>query len=80
MKLAKLIWTQKKKEIFLSSVILQREELRIFNYLLDGLTYEEIAEIEHCGVKKVASISKVIKAKYNVAQLENPDVLEPLPE
>lgn len=80
MKLAKLIWTPKKKEVFLSSVILTRRELEIFNMIIDGMTYEEIAEAKECCVKKIASDAKVIKAKYNVAQLENPDVLEPLPE
>ena len=79
-KLAKLIWTARKKEIFLSSVVLTIEELDVFNQLITGYTYEEIAENKLWGAKKVASIAKVIKAKYMVVQLEYPDIFEPLPE
>ena len=79
-KLAKLIWTARKKEIFLSSVVLTIEELDVFNQLITGYTYEEIAENKLWGAKKVSSIAKVIKAKYMVVQLEYPDIFEPLPE
>lgn len=80
MKLASLIWTARRKEVFLSSVTLKREELDVFNEMIKGIPYEEIAELHGCSVKKINSIAKVVKAKYRVAQLENPDILEPLPE
>lgn len=80
MKLAKLIWTKRRVEVFLSSVIFSREELDVFDFLIRGVPYEEIAEKCNCSVKKVNDLNKIIKAKYKVAQLENPDVLEPLPE
>lgn len=79
-KLSQLIWTQKRKEVFLSSVILTRDELEVFDWLIKGLQYDEIAELCKINNKKVAELNKIIKAKYRVAQLENPDVLEPLPE
>lgn len=79
-KLSKLIWTTKKKEIFLSSVVLTLDELDVFNYLISGYTYEEIADNKIWGIKKVSAIAKVIKAKYIVVQLEYPDIFEPLPE
>ena len=80
MKLAKLIWSKRKVDVFLSSVILSREELDVFEHLIRGVPYEEIAEQFNCSVKKVNELNKIIKAKYRVAQLENPDVLDPLPE
>mgnify|MGYP006329927413 FL=1 len=80
MKLAKLIWSKRRTEVFLSSVIFSREELDVFELLIRGIPYEEIAEQCNCSVKKVNELNKIIKAKYRVAQLENPDVLEPLPE
>lgn len=80
MKLAKLIWTTRRKEVFLASVILTRKELDVFDAIIMGDTYEEIAEARGWSVKKVNTIADDIKAKYRVAQAENPDVLEPLPK
>ena len=80
MKLAKLVWSKRRIEVFLSSVILSREELDIFDLLIRGVPYEEIAEQCNCCVKKVNELNKIIKAKYRVAQMENADVLDPLPE
>ena len=80
MKLAKLIWSKRRVEVFLSSVIFSREELDVFDLIIRGVPYEEIAEQCKCSVKKVNELNKIIKAKYRVAQMENPDVLEPLPE
>ena len=59
MKLASLIWTARKKEVFLSSVVLKREELDVFNEMIKGIPYEEIAELHGCSVKKINSIAKV---------------------
>ena len=80
MKLAKLIWSKRRVEVFLSSVIFSREELDVFDLLIRGVPYYEIAEQCKMNIKKVNELNKVIKAKYRVAQMENPDVLEPLPE
>ena len=79
-KLSQLIWTERRKNIFLASVILTRDELAVFDLLIRGIQYKEIAEQCKMDIKKVNELNKVIKAKYRVAQLENPDVLEPLPE
>lgn len=78
MKLSQLIWTTRKKEVFLSSVVLTREELDVFNDVILGDSYEEIAENYNWSVKKVNRIIDSIKAKYRIVQAENSDVLEPL--
>lgn len=78
MKLSQLIWTTRKKEVFLSSVVLTREELDVFNDVILGDSYEEIAEKYNWSVKKVNRIIDSIKNKYRIVQVENSDVLEPL--
>lgn len=78
MKLSQLVWTTRKKEVFLSSVILAREELDVFNDVILGDSYEEIAEKYNWSVKKVNRIIDSIKNKYRIVQAENADVLEPL--
>ena len=78
MKLSQLVWTTRKKEVFLSSVILTREELDVFNDVILGDSYEEIAEKYNWSVKKVNRIIDSIKNKYRIVQAENADVLEPL--
>ena len=80
MKLSQLVWTTRKKEVFLSSVILTREELDVFNDVILGDSYEEIAEKYNWSVKKVDRIVDSVKNKYRIVQLENSDILEPLPK
>ena len=79
-KLSQVVWTENKIRIFLASVVLTRKELKVFDLIIRGIPYEEIAEECECSVGTINELNKVIKAKYRVAQLENPDVLEPLPE
>ena len=75
-----IIWTTKKIEIFLSSVVLTRAELDVFNLLIGGTTYRDIADKHIWSEKELKEIISNLKAKYRVAQSENPDVLDPLPE
>ena len=78
MKLSQLVWTTRKKEVFLASVVLTREELNVFNDAIQGYSYEDIAEKYIWSVKKVNRIIESLKNKYDIVQKENPDVLEPL--
>ena len=78
MKLSQLVWTTRKKEVFLASVILTREELDVFNDVILGDSYEDIAEKYNWSVKKVNRVIDSIKNKYRIVQTENADVLEPL--
>lgn len=75
-----IIWTTKKIEIFLSSVVLSRAELDVFNLLIGGTAYRDIADKHIWSEKELKEIISNLKAKYRVAQSENPDVLDPLPE
>lgn len=79
-RLSQLVWTENKIKVFLASAILTRKELKVFDLLIHGIPYEEIAEECKCSVGTINELNKIIKAKYRVAQLENPDVLDPLPE
>lgn len=79
-KLSQLVWTKKRKEFFLASVILTKDEITVFDYLIEGIPYKTIAEKAIMDIGKVNDLNKILKAKYRVAQLEYPDVFEPLPE